>query len=93
MGLGGFEPPTRSLGNCCSIHLSYSPHTSIVIRPGREGLAANSGARKTRGLVFMKNTFAQSVSDDRAFRAEREEKAAASRRTPSSGHGWPLALL
>ena len=25
VGLGGFEPPTRSLGNCCSIHLSYSP--------------------------------------------------------------------
>ena len=25
VGLGGVEPPTRSLGNCCSIHLSYSP--------------------------------------------------------------------
>src|SRR5579859_2198993 len=25
VGLGGFEPPTSSLGNCCSIHLSYSP--------------------------------------------------------------------
>ena len=25
MGLGRVELPTRSLGNCCSIHLSYSP--------------------------------------------------------------------
>lgn len=25
MGLGGFEPPARSLGNCCSILLSYNP--------------------------------------------------------------------
>ena len=29
VGLGGFEPPTRSLGNCCSIHLSYSPTITI----------------------------------------------------------------
>jgi hypothetical protein len=28
VGLGGFEPPTSSLGNCCSIHLSYSPSPS-----------------------------------------------------------------
>ena len=32
MGLGGVEPPTRSLGNCCSIHLSYSPSVFIVLR-------------------------------------------------------------
>ncbi len=25
VGLGRVELPTRSLGNCCSIHLSYSP--------------------------------------------------------------------
>src|SRR5690242_9719392 len=31
VGLGRFELPTRSLGNCCSIHLSYSPHGTIVI--------------------------------------------------------------
>ena len=39
VGLGGFEPPTSSLGNCCSIHLSYSPTSPlyccpIVILPG-----------------------------------------------------------
>jgi hypothetical protein len=27
VGLGRVELPTRSLGNCCSIHLSYSPAT------------------------------------------------------------------
>ena len=27
VGLGRVELPTRSLGNCCSIHLSYSPTT------------------------------------------------------------------
>ena len=25
VGPGGLEPPTNSLGNCCSIHLSYGP--------------------------------------------------------------------
>jgi hypothetical protein len=25
VGLGRVELPTRSLGNCCSIHLSYRP--------------------------------------------------------------------
>jgi hypothetical protein len=25
VGLEGLEPPTLSLGNSCSIHLSYSP--------------------------------------------------------------------
>ena len=29
MGLGRVELPTRSLGNCCSIHLSYSPATIL----------------------------------------------------------------
>ncbi len=31
VGLGRVELPTRSLGNCCSIHLSYSPglHKSL----------------------------------------------------------------
>ena len=29
MGLGRVELPTRSLGNCCSIHLSYSPGLAI----------------------------------------------------------------
>ncbi len=28
-GLGGLEPPTLSLGNSCSIHLSYSPTRGI----------------------------------------------------------------
>src|SRR2546426_10883650 len=32
-GLGGFEPPTPSLGNSCSIHLSYSPRISIITVP------------------------------------------------------------
>gem|GEM_PF-4216470 len=31
VGLGGVEPPTRSLGNCCSIHLSYSPTNTKFI--------------------------------------------------------------
>src|SRR5437867_554782 len=25
VGVGGLEPPTKSLGNSCSIHLSYTP--------------------------------------------------------------------
>ena len=29
VGLGRVELPTRSLGNCCSIHLSYSPTISL----------------------------------------------------------------
>ena len=29
VGLGRVELPTRSLGNCCSIHLSYSPATNL----------------------------------------------------------------
>ena len=33
MGLGRVELPTRSLGNCCSIHLSYSP--SRVVSPAQ----------------------------------------------------------
>lgn len=32
-GLEGLEPPTKGLGNLCSIHLSYSPGAAIV-RPG-----------------------------------------------------------
>ena len=30
VGLGRVELPTRSLGNCCSIHLSYSPTQPIL---------------------------------------------------------------
>jgi hypothetical protein len=26
---GGVEPPTNSLGNCCSIHLSYGAVKSL----------------------------------------------------------------
>lgn len=32
MGLGGLEPPARSLGNCCSIRLSYSPICKKVLQ-------------------------------------------------------------
>ena len=35
VGLGRVELPTRSLGNCCSIHLSYSP-TRIDYHSGGE---------------------------------------------------------
>ncbi len=28
---GGVEPPTNSLGNCCSIQLSYGATASIVL--------------------------------------------------------------
>ncbi len=31
VGLGRVELPTRSLGNCCSIRLSYSPGSSICL--------------------------------------------------------------
>jgi hypothetical protein len=31
VGLGRVELPTRSLGNCCSIHLSYSPIVGMII--------------------------------------------------------------
>lgn len=30
VGLGRVELPTRSLGNCCSIHLSYSPSMGLM---------------------------------------------------------------
>ena len=30
VGLGRVELPTRSLGNCCSIHLSYSPNRTAL---------------------------------------------------------------
>jgi hypothetical protein len=36
VGLGRVELPTRSLGNCCSIHLSYSPIPSnLILNPRR----------------------------------------------------------
>ena len=44
---GGLEPPTKSLGNSCSFHLSYG-RTSIIIsagllRPGRLAGRVSSG--------------------------------------------------
>ncbi len=34
-GLEGLEPPTKGLGNLCSIHLSYSPgHAGCYGEPG-----------------------------------------------------------
>ena len=38
VGLGRVELPTRSLGNCCSIHLSYSP-AGIDYHSGGGGIA------------------------------------------------------
>ena len=32
VGLGRVELPTRSLGNCCSIRLSYSPTSNDSIK-------------------------------------------------------------
>jgi hypothetical protein len=34
VGLGRLELPTRSLGNCCSIHLSYSPAEVSLAQEG-----------------------------------------------------------
>lgn len=33
-GLEGLEPPTKGLGNLCSIHLSYSPVAEGILRSG-----------------------------------------------------------
>ena len=40
VGLGRVELPTRSLGNCCSIHLSYSPDGSIISQGRRRDASA-----------------------------------------------------
>jgi hypothetical protein len=42
VGLGRVELPTRSLGNCCSIHLSYSPAHLFIQDSVR--FAQNGGA-------------------------------------------------
>ncbi len=41
--LGGLEPPTKSLGNFCSIHLSYSRSAAKYSAPIRETTPEASG--------------------------------------------------
>src|SRR5579859_1296762 len=52
VGLARVELATRSLGNCCSIHLSYSPHKLILpqlIAASRGGSACFGGDARLHG--------------------------------------------
>src|SRR5437879_9551716 len=48
--LGRVELPTRSLGNCCSIHLSYSPTVFLV--GDREAVNSKSSAIRDHSRFF-----------------------------------------
>ena len=55
VGLGGFEPPTRSLGNCCSIHLSYSPTSEVIVARGFGVSALGRHRHSLQVLNFLLN--------------------------------------
>src|SRR5215471_15723271 len=55
VGLGGFEPPTRSLGNCCSIHLSYSPTSQVIVARGFGVSALGRHRHSLQVLNFLLN--------------------------------------
>ena len=55
VGLGRFELPTRSLGNCCSIHLSYSPAVIKVADAAGAQRSAAMGLKSSRDPVLSKD--------------------------------------
>src|SRR5262252_1071272 len=61
VGLGGFEPPTRSLGNCCSIHLSYSPTSEVIVARGFGVSALGRHRHSLQGVVASSEFLAQRV--------------------------------
>src|SRR5262249_11055675 len=83
--LGGLEPPTKSLGNSCSFHLSYSRRREdYTLATAISKLPASSGIQLAGGLGWMLRCFFNDPG--LSIRVSREGAATGSPLAP--GRAW-----
>ena len=90
-GLGGLEPPTLSLGNSCSIHLSYNPapehrcYGSVrAVSMKAKDAVGNERSQQCPGLSRSKAPPPRRRNQKR--KVESEELLRISRDWPTAGH-------